>query len=232
VRLLLIERPGGENFWSEKNYLYFDIANGRRAICQSKVTEPNPSKMKKSIPLMAVAMLIYSTSSGQDYNKFKLGIGAGYALPAKGTGGGGLYLEPMYRISDNFALGLKFEYMLLGQSQPGEANINATSFALGAQYYFSKNKFRPFIGGGVGTYTLGASDVLLLGSVQTVASIGFYPRVGFDLGHFNVTLDYNIISDKAPSTITIFGIPIGTPSQRDANYLGVKVGYSIGGGTK
>jgi hypothetical protein len=58
------------------------------------------------------------------------------------------------------------------------------------------------------------------GSSSAVAAankIGFYPRVGFDAGHFTVNLDYNIVPETA-------GIK--------NSYLGIRIGGFFGGGKK
>ncbi|MEX1239772.1 MAG: hypothetical protein WEB30_08645 [Cyclobacteriaceae bacterium] len=58
------------------------------------------------------------------------------------------------------------------------------------------------------------------GSQEVVAAankIGFYPRVGFDAGHFTVNLDYNIVPETA-------GIK--------NSYLGIRIGGFFGGGKK
>lgn len=185
----------------------------------------------KETCLVVLAFFVWLTAGAQDYRKFKFGMGLGYAAASQSNGGIAMYFEPMFRITDNIAVGTKFEYAGLATAKSTESSVNIGSLSINGQYYLSNKKFRPFIGAGLGFYSMAPMDLLLGFSLESVTAFGFYPRIGFDLGHFNFTLDYNIISQKAPATITLIGIPIGTVAERDANYLGIKIGFSLGGGT-
>jgi len=192
--------------------------------------------MKKSIYVVALSLLVSSFTYGQDYKKFKVGIGLGYAL-ASGSGSSGCLLfalEPAYRLNDNFSLGLRMESALItrgfSESVPGVGLgvASVSSYTLNAQYYFGSSSFRPFVGAGVGTFSLAA--VSLTGPIGTGTStipltseskIGFYPRVGFDLGHFNMCFDYNIIPATSAG---------GTDIKN--SYMGIRIGAFFGGGKK
>ncbi|MCX6291065.1 MAG: hypothetical protein NT126_04810, partial [Bacteroidetes bacterium] len=59
------------------------------------------------------------------------------------------------------------------------------------------------IGAGLGIYGVGK---------PLVSEFGFYPRVGFDLGHFFMSMDYNFIAVtnvKSGNETEYFGIRIG-----------------------
>jgi opacity protein-like surface antigen len=196
--------------------------------------------MKRVLPILAVVMLASIASYGQEYKKFKVGLGLGYAIPSKGSAGVLLYLEPMYRIQDNIAIGLRVESAALaGEAPTGVSttiNVSAVgSYTLNGQYYFgSGGSFRPFAGFGVGIFQVAAATADINGSnVQLSASsssIGFYPRIGFDLGHFNVSLDYNIVPEQS-SQVNVGGLGLVTTTQ-NYSYIGIRVGGSIGGGKK
>jgi len=182
--------------------------------------------------------MLTASLQAQEFKKFKVGLGLGYALPTDGSGGVLLYLEPMYRVADNIGIGLRIESAALLASPVNGISVSASavsSYTLNGQYYFSNNKFRPFVGAGFGMFSLAAAsvDVLGGGSVALGAAttkFGFYPRVGFDLGHFNLSIDYNII----PATSSSVAIPpFGTiTTSQNSSYIGVRIGASIGGGQK
>lgn len=184
-----------------------------------------------------------SVAYSQEYNytrqfkPFKVGFGAGYAVPGKGDGAGGgalLYLEPAYRASDQVLVGLRLESALIvrgvqgvnsSNDIKGDASSNV-SYTLNGQYYFSNEKVRPFIGAGVGLFSLASVEFNTAASDPTARDVdaqtvfGFYPRLGIDAGHFNLSLDYNIVP---PSDVP------GGGEVRNS-YLGIRAGFSLGGG--
>jgi hypothetical protein len=199
--------------------------------------------MKKSFLFSIVALFALSKSYSQydqdyarEFKEFKVGIGIGYAVPGAGEGAGGgflMYVEPAYRATDQVLVGLRLEGAFMVRGIEGVTNRDITgdassvaSFTLNGQYYFNNNEVRPFIGAGVGLFSLagvkfntaasdpGADDV----GVET--RFGFYPRLGLDVGHFNLVLDYNIV----PPT----DVPGGGEVKN--TYLGIRAGFSIGGG--
>jgi len=195
--------------------------------------------MRKALPILAVVLLASIATQAQEYKAFKVGLGIGYGVPSEGSGGVLLYLEPMYRVSDQIAIGLRLESAaFLGQPISGTpfttAAFGVGSFTLNGQYYFSNNTFRPFVGFGLGMFTaagtstdLGGGNVFIQASANT---FGFYPRVGFDLGHFNLSIDYNIIpAQETQVNLGGFGL---TTQTSNYSYIGIRIGASIGGGKK
>jgi hypothetical protein len=189
--------------------------------------------MKKILFITAICFCIVSITYGQDYKKFRVGLAVGYVVPSGflSVSGALLSIEPSYRIMDNLSIGLRLEYASFTRgasiSLSGSNNINPStivSYTVNGQYYLSKTKFRPFVGAGIGAYSL--ADVSISGPSAGTAStaqtnFGFYPRVGFDIGHFSISADYNIVS---PSSIPLSKETIIN------NYLGLKLGVYFGGG--
>lgn len=188
--------------------------------------------MKKLSLLFALSLLLTLGANAQTFQPFKVGLGLGYASPGgKGAKGGVLfYLEPAYRITDVIQAGLRLEGAIVarGFADETEAELEVASigsYTVNGQYYFNNNNFRPFVGLGLGLYSLAAAEIEgsatsgATGSVDTKAEskFGFYPRVGFDAGHFTLSLDYNIV----PETDGIKN-----------NYLGIRIGGFFGGGRK
>jgi outer membrane protein X len=182
--------------------------------------------------------MTFGTTVAQEFKPFKVGIGLGYAAPSKtGAGAEGgflLFVEPAYRATNNILIGLRLESAIIARGikgvgaddVSGNASSNA-SYTLNTQFYFNENYVRPFVGAGLGFFSLAAvkfntavDNTIDNNEVATETRFGFYPRIGLDAGHFILTLDYNFI----PKT-DIPGV-----GEVNNNYLGIRVGFSIGGG--
>lgn len=186
----------------------------------------------KRISTVLVFMVVTAIGAlAQEYQAFRVGVGLGYAMASgSGSKGGALfYLEPGYRITDQILLNLRMEGAVVGRGFANEVSAEIdvaaiASYTLNAQYYFNNNKFRPFVGAGFGTYSLASTSVAVnvggqteTGVVASANKFGFYPRVGFDSGHFTMSIDYNVV----PET---YGIK--------NSYIGIRVGGYFGGGKK
>ena len=183
----------------------------------------------KRMLLGIIVLGTFSFANAQTFKPFRADAMLGYAIPG-GTGSKGGVIaafEPHYAVNDNISLGLRFEAAITaraaidknGNSVSGSVKASG-SYLVTGDYYFNTSNFRPFIGLGAGMFSLAAVDVAVDSSntSQSVAAgtkFGFTPRVGFDLGHFRMAVEYNI----AGKTGTI-----------NNNYLGIKMGFFIGGG--
>jgi outer membrane protein X len=214
----------------------------------------NVIAMKTKMLLTCFALVTAFAASAQNFKKFRVGIGVGYAKPSgSGARGGGIvYLEPSYRLSDAISLGLRVESAIIARGLSGSSvdmenfDLSAqSSYTLNMQYYLGTHNFRPFFGVGLGIHNLSAmkTDVIVVdgidftgqGQVQThtasvnlsdaQSKLGFYPRLGFDLGHLTFSVDYNFI----PGTKTTIS---GSDASFRNSYLGVRLGANIGGGRK
>lgn len=177
----------------------------------------------------------YEQDYAREFKQFKVGLGIGYAQPGSGEGAGGgflAYLEPAYRATDQVLVGLRLEGAFIVRGIKGVNNrdisgdaSSVASYTLNTQYYFNNNNVRPFVGAGVGLFSLAAAKFNTANDpdadeIGAETRFGFYPRVGVDVGHFNLTLDYNFV----PPT----DVPQGGEVRN--NYLGIRAGVSIGGG--
>src|SRR5690606_27365452 len=178
--------------------------------------------MKRIATVLFLVAITAAGASAQEFKTFRVGLGAGYAMPGgKGAKAGALfYLEPGYRISDQLLANLRMEWAVIARGfadeQSAEVDVAAMgSYTLNGQYYFNNNNFRPFAGLGLGIYSLAAVSVEASaggGSVDAVAAkskFGFYPRVGFDAGHFQFSLDYNIVPETNGVKNSYLGIRLG-----------------------
>ncbi|MEO9805809.1 MAG: outer membrane beta-barrel protein [Reichenbachiella sp.] len=174
--------------------------------------------MKKTLAIILLTLSVSAVSYAQEYKPFQLYIGLGYAIP---DGGGGVLfdIEPAYRINDQLAVGLRYEAAVMAKNLGGGVEASASgvsSYTLNGRYYIGDSNFRPYVGAGFGIYSLGTVEVDgSTASADFGTKFGFYPRIGFDAGHFNINIDYNII-----------------PKENDVknSYIGIRVGAFLFGG--
>jgi hypothetical protein len=193
--------------------------------------------MKKYLFTCSMLLIAISGSYAQQFKPFKVSLGLGFAVPSPGEGAGGgalIFAEPGYRLTDAILVGFRLESAIIARgiknvgnnSVSGDASSNV-SYTLNGQYYINDRYARPFVGLGLGLFSLAAVQVNNAtnpnpdeGVISAQTSFGFYPRVGIDVGHFNFTLDYNFI----PPTKVDGGGEVKN------SYLGIRAGFSIGGG--
>jgi outer membrane protein W len=212
----------------------------------------------KKLLLLLVFFAVAGTVAvhAQDYKPFRVGLGLGYASPAGDGAKAGVlfYLEPSYRVMDKFAVGLKLEWAVMaraasyssnGQNYAYDGKVSAAgSYTVNGQWYFRDSGFRPYAGLGLGLYKLASASVSGFGNGNTQVSnqsdavsggtkFGFYPRIGFDAGHFTMNIEYNIIG-ASTDTFQVDNNGTVTTAKVDQknNYLGVRLGFFIGGGKK
>ena len=173
--------------------------------------------------------------SDRSFKRFKVDVSIGYASPsstAPGSqfSGGVLFaVEPKFAIIDPLAIGLRVETAVTAHiysnnnnnnnnnssnNSTGKANV---SYLFTTDYYFTKTKFRPFIGAGAGIYSTASIDSNTVNNgnsnVPYTSAFGFMARAGFELGHLRLGVEYNFVPN-------------------DASYLGLKLGVCIGGGRR
>ncbi|MDR1984296.1 MAG: hypothetical protein LBQ28_05670 [Prevotellaceae bacterium] len=181
--------------------------------------------MKK---LLFVAVLICGvalSAQSQEFKPFRFDAGIGYGLPfAKSLDGGvQFYLEPKYEIVDQIAVGLRWEGSLFaGVGAEGEsADVKLSSaYLLTGDYYLTNNKFRPFVGLGLGLYSIAGASVSVGDEEVSVDdkaknNFGALLRAGFDISHFRFAVSYN------------YGGKMGDETY---HFLGVTIGFYLGGG--
>lgn len=185
--------------------------------------------MKK---LLLIALLAVSINfvNAQDYKPFQLYIGVGYTVP---QGGGGVLfdVEPAYRINDQIAVGLRWESAAMARVVgEQEASISGTSsYTVNGKYYLGDSNFRPYVGAGLGAFSLASVSVSGTGAgAGAETKIGFYPRIGFDWGHFNINIDYNFIPSSEIDGVDTNGN--ATTFDVANSYLGIRIGAFIFGG--
>ena len=194
---------------------------------------PNMKRLLLTI-ITLTTFILNARSQSENFKAFKVDLSLGYASPANagsgsGSSSGGISFtfHPHYRLSDQFAVGVRVDAALLAyatydaiDNTVSDSQVaSLTSYALTGEYYLLNGIFRPFIGAGVGLFSQSSIQVLdangntLVNGTLQQSKIGVFPEVGFELGHFRVSGDYNFLPNKA-------------------GYLGIKMGFFFGGGRK
>lgn len=199
--------------------------------------------MKKS--LLVVFVLSTMFAQAQDFKSFKVNLSAGYAqATGKGISGGALFsIEPKISLSSQVDLGLRLEEALLirGVNWDGNGSTSTGTVAgfgsalLTATHLFGTTNTRPFLGVGLGLYSIASSGTVLINNGQvkselpltSYTTIGGMIRAGVKLGHFVAAAEYNAIPThtyKLPTVTTDF--------TTKSSYFGFKIGFDLGGGRR
>nr|MBI1230741.1 hypothetical protein [Cytophagales bacterium] len=197
---------------------------------------------KKLIMLFVGIFAFANTLLAQEEGKFRVGMDLGYTVPTAGGGGVLFYLEPKYNIRDNLNIGLRFGsaamvrdlvYYTLTDEVTGKVAANA-SIGLTADYYFNTpgKNFAPFVGGGLSYMHFAALEVdtgivdeELVGTFEVRNALAPFFRAGFETGKFRLSLDYNFVPTS--EIINLQGAVIGETGN---SYLGIAIGFYVGGG--
>lgn len=177
--------------------------------------------MKKLCILFFLSVVVNMVISAQEYKKFKFGIF--YGLTLSGTNGYGTApgflgaFEADFLLNDRLAIGIRDEFAVTEMGYYFYFS-GVGSFTFLGQYYLSTRRFRPFVGAGFGFY----SSEDYYDESGNISPFGFYPRLGFDVGHFSMSMDYNVI--LLPKALQHQDIT--------DSYLGIRLGVFIGGGKK
>lgn len=201
--------------------------------------------MKKfALSLLLLAIVAICNAQLQSpFKPFKVDLSLGYAIPG-GTGakGGVLFaLEPKYEVIPNLSVGLRMEGAVMARGTV-DANGNAAdvdvkaagSYLLTGDYYFTQSTVRPFAGLGLGIYSLAAASANTNGTTAAGGAgskFGEMVRVGVELSHFRIGLEYNIVPSTKLETIDPTSEGKSTYTTKNG-YLGIKLGFCIGGGKR
>ena len=196
----------------------------------------------KKIILLVLLTLVFTNGYAQEQGKFRVGLDFGY-VPAGGGGGGLFSIEPKYNITDNMNVGLRLGGAAVVRDLASDldneeysAKVAGIGSLVGTyDYYFHKSgsgsSFAPFIGAGLGYYSLANVEVddSSLDSEELNPSVsgvfGGLIRGGFEWGGFRMGLEYNFLPSSDLETPS--GVKVGTAEN---SYVGISIGFFVGGG--
>jgi outer membrane protein X len=189
--------------------------------------------------LIVLCLLVGYTASAQEFKPFKVNVSIGYAKPLGSSVSGGVLasVEPKYGLNDNIDLGLRLETALVARGVVVNGNTTSGDFGafgsylLTGNYLFGQGNTRPFLGIGAGLYSIASAGTIVVVNGQTTQDVtlasatkfGFMGRAGLKTGHFVVGVEYNAVptTQNRGTTTTI---------ESQNTYLGIKLGFDIGGG--
>ncbi|HQK39611.1 MAG TPA: hypothetical protein PLO52_05795, partial [Flavobacterium alvei] len=157
--------------------------------------------------------------------------------------GGLVSLEPKFNIKDNMNVGLRLGGAAVVRDLVTNSNDEFTAKVAGISsfvgtydYYFHKSgsSFAPYIGGGVGYYSLANvelddTDINEGSSTELNPAVsgvfGGLIRGGFEWAGFRMGLEYNFLPESDIEDVN--GAKVGTAKNA---YLGIHIGFFVGGG--
>jgi outer membrane protein X len=174
--------------------------------------------MKKVLFIAVLICGVALSAQSQEFKPFRVDAGIGYGLPFSDVLDGGIqfYLEPKYEVAPQIAVGIRWEGSLFaGVNEDGtsaDAKLSSAYMATG-DYYFNNNKFRPFVGLGLGLYSIAGASVTvnedLTVDEKAKNNFGALIRAGFDISHFRLAVSYNYGGKVGDETFHFFGATIG-----------------------
>ncbi|MEM1134436.1 MAG: OmpW family outer membrane protein [Bacteroidota bacterium] len=191
--------------------------------------------MKKFF-LLVFALLMFGTTSAQEFKPIQFHIGLGVVGAAEGKGGLLFGIEPSYRINDRVALGGQLQWGFMGKELEKEDTEASTvgSYTVNGKYYLSDNAFRPFVGLGLGLYSMGNVKIENSQAGESVSlgnEFGFYPRIGVEFWHLNLTVDLNIVGKTDAVAINNAGVQT-KEDEINNSYISFRLGFFLGGGRR
>jgi outer membrane protein X len=195
----------------------------------------------KKLLFLCLAVLTVTFSHAQTFNPFKVDLAAGGAIPSgSGAKGGVLFsLEPKYAVISRLSVGLRIEAAIMARGyvsndgSTASASVSAAaSYIATSDYYYTNSSFRPFSGLGLGLYRFASASFESSGNDVGAAAgskFGTMVRSGFEVGHFRLAVEYNIIGKNTQTYVDGSTGNKYTVSSKNS-YMGVKLGFFFGGG--
>lgn len=188
----------------------------------------------KKIVIIVFALCSFALNAQNISFQFVTGLGGALSFGELRAYGLSAAVEPKLFIGDHIAAGLRVEgNVLFG----GNLNVeDASEISIGmsvkaaqtikGEYYFTNVKVRPYVGLGIGRFTMASIGASGSGgaSISESSGIGFAPEAGVALGNFRLSAIYNIVPGKDLVTITV-----GDIKEVSKNYLVLQMSWKLFG---
>jgi hypothetical protein len=166
---------------------------------------------------------------------FRLDAGLGAALSFEGMNSSGIaaFTEPKVTIGSNITAGIRFEgdVMFGGNIDYQSENFNVgmstrAAILLRGEYFIGQQHIRPFVGLGMGRYTLASTSATGTGAASIMAghNFGVAPEIGVAFGNLKLSAMYHFVGGG-----TLVDIDLGNPREISNNYLGLLMSFRIFG---
>jgi outer membrane protein X len=179
-------------------------------------------------------------AQAEDYEPFRFDSGlTGTYVSSNGRGGFGAVMEPKVLIHDQVAIGARFEAAVMFGGNIGAAgdvkmDMGAAANILAkGEYLVSTSAVRPFVGLGLGFYSIGSQSIST-GSMSAAIDqkggryFGIAPQLGIDLGRVRLAATYNAILRADIEVHQVVGGAQQTASFSQ-NYLTFEMSFRFGG---
>ena len=183
---------------------------------------------KLAILILASVFFLTGKTYSQDpiFKPFRVDVAGLFdlSLDQESGNGGGFAIEPRYGVNDNLVVGVRFEGVYLNNSNTSVSlsgvdtdNSKIYGVLFTGDCYLGYEVVRPFVGLGMGIFTMKTKDVSVgwtdvdVGT-HSINRFGFSPRVGVNIKHLKLAAIFNITGKDIPS------------------YVGFQAGIEIGGG--
>ncbi len=185
----------------------------------------------KSILLLLLTALCYvvdATAQQRQFKPFKVELAGGISIPSSGRVGYLLAIEPKYALTDQISIGLRSESLVIYQKPFANLTTVGTlairSYSLTGDRYVElggRKRLSLGVAAGIYQYALGTANYedykALTRDTFSAVLFGIAPRLGLELSHLKLGVDYNAVLNQSDQTIPI-------------SYVSAKVGLVIGGG--
>jgi hypothetical protein len=206
-----------------------------------------------ALPLLAALALAATPALAQTRNyqpiRVDLTVYGAHASADATSWGGGVALEPKYNVTDQLAVGLRFDAAgfvtqdVRVSSGTNEASVSqgaraVTTFLAKADYYLTTTYARPFVGLGMGLYRIGAgsqevssgTNVTVVQSAQAFRGFGIAPQVGVNFGGFRLAATYHAVLG---GDLVVATQAVGTTERNEVrlskSFFSFELGGTIGG---
>ncbi len=161
------------------------------------------------------------------------GLGAALSFGELKSYGIAAFTEPKVTIGPSITAGVRFEGdalfggSIVEDAQDLEVGMSTrAAILLRGEYFIGQNNTRPFVGLGLGRYTLANTTASGSGAASIVASnnFGVAPELGFAFGNFKLSAMYHIVGGK-----TLVNVDVGEPKEISNNYLGILMSFRVFG---
>ncbi len=185
----------------------------------------------KRLSLLIIAILPLVSHAQGIYFKLDAGLGAALTFGDFRSYGISAFTEPKVFIIPGVSAGLRLEGDALfggkvsDQAEDLSVGLSTRAVILGkGEYYVGKSNTRPFVGFGMGMYTIANTSATGTGSASISAGrhFGLAPEIGVTFGNFRLSGMYHIVTGK-----NMVELSTGGTQEISMNYLVIQIGFKI-----
>ncbi|HWU89411.1 MAG TPA: hypothetical protein VN253_19255 [Kofleriaceae bacterium] len=197
------------------------------------------------VAVLALSSIIESRDAlaeAEHYEQIRVDGGmTGSFVSVSDRNGAGMVAEIKVMVHDHLAIGGRVEVAVMfgGHVGQDELPLDVAMAACGlvkGEYYLGDSSIRPFVGLGVGGYTIGSQTISSGPNTagidqQTGRYFGIAPQIGIDLGRLRLAATYNAILGATLEVRQTTG-NVEQTSKLSQSYLSLELSFRFAGGRK